>query len=215
MSKHKVVTDPETGAMVGTVIDYGERRMEINTAEMGNPIPVFPLSSQFRIKPAIEQVEVMVVDPRVKDYELPGAHTVESAGYDLRAFPTWLNPATGIEEPVDSVMITAGQHTMVSTGLRVWINRPGYAGFMFARSGSGSKGLILGNGTGVIDSDYQGDLKMCLYNRTDKPIVVNAGDRVAQMVIMPVFTGYQMIVVDAFSNQTERGTAGFGSTGVQ
>lgn len=170
------------------------------------------LAAKFNIS---REVEVIITDPRVRDYELPGAHTVESAGYDLRAFPMWHNPETGVEEPVDSVLITAGEQVMVSTGLRVWIDKPGYGGFMFARSGSGSKGLVLGNGTGVIDSDYQGDLRMCLWNRSNKPIVVNAGDRVAQMVIMPVFTGYQMVVVDEFSNQTERGVNGFGSSGVK
>ncbi len=175
--------------------------------------------------PIQHAVKVVVIDERARE-NLPEAQTVESAGFDLRAYPRagiqrvekdaignvikseWIDDAA-----LDYIVIHPGEQALVSTGLRVWINKPGYAGFMFARSGMGVRGLVLGNGTGVIDSDYQGDLKMCLWNRSDRPIRVDAGERVAQLVIMPVMTGYKMEVVDAFDAETERGTGGFGSTG--
>lgn len=169
-------------------------------------------------------IKVIVTDERAV---LPAIQTVESAGYDLRAYPRGKvvrqdrNPDGRIvkeelvlDAPLDYIVLQPGEQYMVSTGLRVWINKPGFAGFMFARSGTGSKGLVLGNGTGVIDSDYQGDLKMCLWNRSDEPITVAAGDRVAQLVIMPVMTGYDLEVVKEFEATTARGIGGFGSTGV-
>lgn len=159
-----------------------------------------------------QTIKVVVTDERVHRIDhLPAVQTVDSAGFDLRAYP--VDAALGT--PLDSITLEPGQQALVPTGLRVWIDKPGYAGFMFARSGMGVKGLVLGNGTGVIDSDYQGDLKMCLWNRGDKAITVNAGDRVAQLVIMPVMTGYRMEVVESFETETERGTGGFGSTGVK
>ncbi|WPH68408.1 dUTP diphosphatase [Stenotrophomonas phage BUCTxx99] len=182
------------------------------------------LTDRFTITEPV--IKVVVTDPRVSQDDLPVAHTSESAGLDLRAYPRggvervekdavgnvvkseWVDDA-----PLDYLVIKPGEQVLVSTGLRVWINKPGYAGFMFARSGMGVKGLVLGNGTGVIDSDYQGELKMCLWNRGYRPIRIEAGDRVAQLVIMPVMTGYKMEVVDAFDAETERGTGGFGSTG--
>jgi dUTP pyrophosphatase len=172
-------------------------------------------------------IKVVVTDERVGE-NLPEVQTVDSAGFDLRAYPRgrrhWVDidaanqiVKKGFEDdmPLDSIVLGPGEQAIVSTGLRVWIDKPGYAGFMFARSGMGVKGLVLGNGTGVIDSDYQGDLKMCLWNRSDEAITINAGDRVAQLVIMPVLTGYKMEVVESFETETERGTGGFGSTGVQ
>lgn len=166
------------------------------------------MTGSFKVTDSI--IQAVVVDERVRAYGLPESQTVESAGYDLRAFPTMTDGT-----PLDQIILAPGMQVMVSTGLRVWINKPGWAGFMFARSGSGSKGLVLGNGTGVIDSDYQGPLKMCLWNRSNEDIVINAGDRVAQMTIMPVLTGYQLQIVDEFQAETERGQGGFGHTGVQ
>lgn len=151
------------------------------------------------------QLEVIVTDPRVREHGMPNMATSESAGLDLRAFWDEDGPLT----------INPGQQIMVSSGLRVWIRSRGYVGLLFPRSSSGTKGLVLGNGTGVIDADYQGPLKLCLWNRSDKPITIENGDRVAQLVIVPCVVGYDIEVVDEFSNETERGTGGFGSTGVK
>lgn len=151
-------------------------------------------------------LEVIVTDPRVLEFGLPAIQTEGSAGLDVRAF--W---------PEDEVsrVILPNQQVMLDTGLRVWIRAPGMVGMLFPRSSSGVKGLVLGNGTGVIDSDYQGPLKLCLWNRGQDPIIVQNGDRVAQLVIMPCLTGYQIDVRDQFSDATARGEGGFGSTGVK
>ena len=154
------------------------------------------------------EIEVIVTDQRLLDPErgfgLPKAQTAGAAGLDLRAM---------LDETFPFIDLAPGQQMMVDTGLRVWIKDPGYAGFMFARSGLGVKGLVLGNGTGVIDADYQGPLKVCLWNRGDDWVRIKTGDRVAQMVIMPVASGYTLKQVEEFSDATERGTGGFGSTG--
>lgn len=185
--------DPILAAMAASVTGWGADRFTI-----ADPV-----------------IKVVITDPRVSQDDLPVAHTSESAGLDLRAYPREPDglPNSRGSFALESITLLPGEQMLVSTGLRVWINKPGYAGFMFARSGMGVRGLVLGNGTGVIDSDYQGDLKMCLWNRGDAPITINAGERVAQLVIMPVMTGYKMEVVDAFDAETERGTGGFGSTG--
>ena len=149
-------------------------------------------------------IEVMVTDSRVLDFGLPAAQTKGSAGLDLRVF---------MDD--ESMTLAPGEQHLFHTGLSIWIKDHGYAGFMFARSGTGVKGLVLGNGTGVIDADYQGPLKVCLWNRSNEPITINNGDRVAQLVIMPVATGYTLTQVQNFSDATERGTGGLGSSGVK
>lgn len=154
----------------------------------------------------LSPVEVIVTDPRVLEHGLPAIQTEGSAGLDLRAF--W---------PADQVgrVILPGQQVTLDTGLRVWIKAKGLVGLLFPRSSSGIKGLVLGNGTGVIDADYQGPLKLCLWNRSQDPVIVQDGDRVAQLVLVPMVTGYALDVVETFSDATERGTGGFGSTGTK
>ena len=164
-------------------------------------------------------IQVIVTDERLREYGLPTAQTAGSAGLDLRVF--W-SPEDAVKAAEDGSNVTEtewilepGEQRMFDTGLRVWIKDPQYAGFMFARSGTGVRGLVLGNGTGVIDADYQGPLKVCLWNRGDKPFKIIEGDRVAQLVIMPVASGYTLNEVTDFDAATERGTGGFGSTGAQ
>lgn len=153
-------------------------------------------------------IEVIFTDHRAAKFGLPAAQTFGSAGLDLRVF--WPD---GTHR--DDMKILPGEQVMLDTGMRVWIGNPGYAGFLFPRSSSGVKGLVLGNGTGVIDSDYQGPLKVCLLNRSNKTIEVADGDRVAQLVIMPVASGYEIKAVEEFHDETVRGSGGFGSTGVR
>lgn len=152
------------------------------------------------------EIEVIVTDPRVLADGLPAAQTIGSAGLDLRVY---LPPET------PHMVLRAGEQAMLDTGLRIWIKDPNYAGIMLPRSGTGTKGLVLGNGTGLIDADYQGPLKVCLWNRSRDNIVLENGMRVAQLVIMPVASGYALKQVEEFSGSTERGTGGFGSTGVK
>lgn len=172
-----------------------------------------------------QEIQVIVVDERVHEYGMPKSHTQESAGMDMRAFPvapfdgyiTFDETTSKVHQkgdPVPYINIGPGETVMVSTGLRVWVEHRGWAGFLLPRSGTGTKGLVLGNGTGLIDADYQGELKMCLWNRTNETIRVNAGDRVAQLVLLPVMVGHTIKMVEGFTATTERGESGFGSTGV-
>lgn len=152
------------------------------------------------------EIKVKVRDPRVLGHGLPENQTVGSAGLDLRVF---------LEGDQREVRLNPGEAILLDTGINIYIGDPNYAGFMFARSGLGHKGVVLGNGTGIIDSDYQGPLKISLLNRSTRPITIESGERVAQLVIMPVASGYKLKVVNDFGDTTARGEGGFGSTGTK
>lgn len=101
----------------------------------------------------------------------------------------------------------------VKTGIALNMDRTDLCAMILPRSGLGSRGLILGNTTGLIDSDYQGELMVTLWNRSDDCITISKGDRIAQLVFVPIVRP-QFNVVKEFSITTERGSNGFGSTGV-
>ena len=124
-----------------------------------------------------------------------------SAGFDLRAL---------LKEDV-SIKIPAGECVKVGTGLKFDIP---YSHWMMItpRSGLGSKGLVLGNLTGVIDPDYQGEIILPLYNRTSEDITILEGDRVAQGIILPRYE-VTFKEIESFSEESERGSKGFGSSG--
>lgn len=136
------------------------------------------------------------------DYGTPGA-----AGLDLRAC---------INQPI--LLERGGLSVLIPTGIAIHIKDPNYAGFILPRSGMGHKqGLVLGNGTGLIDSDYQGELFVSAWARPqgDLPaVLINPGERIAQLVFQPVIHA-QFNWVTTFEDETERGEGGFGSTGIQ
>lgn len=143
-------------------------------------------------------MELKYFDKRLVSYEFAPS-TNGSAGYDLRA---------SIEQPH---RLYPGEILVVKTGLALHMKNPGIAAQILPRSGAGSRGLVLGNGTGLIDSDYQKEIKVVLLNRTkDYVFTIEPMERIAQMifvkVLQPVFN-----FVDAFGEETGRG--GFGSTG--
>jgi dUTP pyrophosphatase len=133
---------------------------------------------------------------------IPEYKTAGAAGMDLCAL---------LAEPL---MLHPGEQHMIPTGLAMYIGDPAYCGKIYPRSGLGAKyGLILGNTTGIIDSDYQGEIMICLWNRSYRTYEIQPGERIAQMVLMAVEHA-QFEVVDEFA-ATERGAGGFGSTGVR
>lgn len=160
----------------------------------------------------LEEVEFRVVSdlhPHVLDV-IPRRGTAGSAGYDLIA---------AIREPI--VVYPQEPAVLIPTGIKIYINNPLYVGLIFPRSGLGhKKGLVLGNGTGVIDSDYQGEIMVSAWNRNPKwsdtpgdgSICINPGDRIAQLVFTRIATP-KLVEVVAFDT-SERGEKGFGSTGV-
>ena len=134
------------------------------------------------------------------DAVIPQYATAGSAGMDLHAC---------LDEPL---VIEPGQRVKVPTGLAIALPDPGYAAFLFPRSGLGVKsGITLPNCVGVVDSDYRGEVIVGLVNLSDAPYTVQPGDRIAQMVILPV-TRANLHVVDELDD-TGRGAGGFGSTG--
>ncbi len=149
------------------------------------------------------KIRMIVTDNGLHEFGLPSFATPGSAGIDLRAM---------FDAP--SITIQPGEVFKVSTGLRVYVEDPGYAAFAMPRSGTGTKGLVLGNLIGLIDSDYQGPLTLSLWNRSSSPIHISRGDRVAQLVVVPV-AQYQVEYVEDFGVETERGQGGYGSTGVK
>ena len=151
----------------------------------------------------MNNVQVKILDQRIgTDIPLPQHATAGSAGLDLRAC-------------VDSTLVMVpGAVALIPTGIALFIEDPSLAGLLLPRSGLGHKhGIVLGNLVGLIDSDYQGQLFVSCWNRSDQQYSIEAGDRIAQLVIVPVVqTTFN--VVEEF-NHTERGGSGFGSSGIQ
>ncbi len=147
------------------------------------------------------QVELKILDERVRD-NMPSYATAGSAGLDLRACID------------DAITIQAGETVLIPTGMAIHLANPAYAAMILPRSGLGHKhGIVLGNLVGLIDSDYQGQLFVSCWNRSQQAFVMNPLERIAQLVIVPVLQA-QFNVVEEFA-QSERGAGGFGSTGKQ
>ena len=149
----------------------------------------------------MQPIQLKILDPRVgKDIPLPEYATDGSAGMDLRAC-------------LDGALeIHAGETHLIPTGIAIHIAEPGLAAVLLPRSGLGHKhGIVLGNLTGLIDSDYQGQLFVSCSNRGKISFTVQPGERIAQMVIIPVVRA-QFDIVDEFDDSA-RGEGGFGHTG--
>jgi len=148
-------------------------------------------------------IDYKILDPRIGDsIPLPTYATDGSAGMDLRAC-------------IDAdLTIEPGQTELIPTGLAIHIADPGIAATILPRSGLGHKhGLVLGNLVGLIDSDYQGQLFISCWNRSQKAYTVESGDRIAQLVFVPVLQ-VSLNAVDSFDD-SERGSGGFGHSGKQ
>ena len=140
------------------------------------------------------------LDPRVgTNWPIPEVGTPGSAGVDLRAC---------LDEPV---ILAPGETILIGTGIAIHLEDPGFCAMILPRSGLGHRGLVLGNLVGLIDSDYQGELKISTWNRGQEPQTIEPGDRIAQMVITPVIQPI-FIEVDDFESSS-RGEGGFGHTG--
>lgn len=148
-------------------------------------------------------LQVKVLDPRFgREWELPAYATAHSAGMDLRA---------ALEAPL---RLEPGATALVPSGLAIHIADPGLCAVILPRSGLGHKhGIVLGNGTGLIDADYQGPLMVSLWNRAAQAFEIAPGDRIAQLVLLPVVRAV-LQVVDTFE-ESVRGQGGFGHTGVR
>lgn len=151
----------------------------------------------------MKKIDVKILDSRLgKDFPLPTYATEGSAGLDLRAC---------IEQPLT---VQAGETVLIPTGLSIYIADPNLAAVILPRSGLGHKhGIVLGNLVGLIDSDYQGPLMVSLWNRSNQPFSIEVGDRIAQLVFVPVVQA-EFNIVNEFT-QTERGEGGFGHSGKQ
>ncbi|HHP0405413.1 dUTP diphosphatase [Acinetobacter baumannii] len=149
------------------------------------------------------KVQVKLLDPRLgKEWPLPSYATAGSAGLDLRAC---LNEAIEIEP---------GQTVLVKTGMAIYIHDVNFAGLILPRSGLGHKhGIVLGNLVGLIDSDYQGELMVSVWNRGQTTFRLEPGERLAQYVLVPVVQA-EFEQVEEFE-ETLRGAGGFGHTGKQ
>lgn len=145
------------------------------------------------------EVQIKILNQDIKK-KLPDYATEGSAGLDLRAC---------IDK---TIILKANEVVLIPTGIAINLNNPNLAAIILPRSGLGHKyGIVLGNLVGLIDSDYQGELKISLWNRSDQEFVINPFDRVAQMVIIPIIKA-RFKLVDNFV-ETKRNTEGFGSTG--
>ena len=148
-------------------------------------------------------VEVKLLDPRFGDaWPLPAYATDASAGMDLRA---------AIETPL---VLEPGDTALVPSGIALHLGDPQLCAVVLPRSGLGHRhGIVLGNGTGLIDADYQGPLLISVWNRGHAAFTIEPGDRIAQLVVLPIVR-VNLQVVDSFADST-RGAGGFGHTGVR
>ena len=148
------------------------------------------------------KLKYKILDPRIgTEYKAPKYQTKGSAGLDLIACCE------------GSITLSPNESTIIPSGISIYIEDPDFAGIVIPRSGLGAKkGLVCGNLMGLIDSDYQGPLSISLWNRSSEPIEINPGERVAQLVVIRV-DQVELDLVEEFET-TERGSEGFGSTGV-
>ena len=146
------------------------------------------------------KLDVKILDARLRD-AMPAYATPGSAGLDLRAC---------LDVPLT---LQANAWQLVPTGMAIYLNDPSYAALILPRSGLGHKhGIVLGNLVGLIDSDYQGQLIVSAWNRSDVAFTIEPMERIAQLVIVPVVQA-QFHLVDEFVQASERGEGGYGSTG--
>lgn len=151
----------------------------------------------------MKKIDVKILDSRLgKQFPLPTYATSGAAGLDLRAL---------IDNPL---VVKAGETVLIPTGLSIYIADPNLAAVILPRSGLGHKnGIVLGNLVGLIDSDYQGPLMVSLWNRSEQPFTIEVGDRIAQLVFVPVVQA-EFNLVENFE-ETDRGMGGFGHSGKQ
>ncbi len=146
------------------------------------------------------KLDVKILDVRLRD-AMPAYATTGSAGLDLRAC---------LDEPLT---LAPNAWQLVPTGMAMHLKDPAYAALILPRSGLGHKhGIVLGNLVGLIDSDYQGQLMVSAWNRSEVAFTIEPMERIAQLVIVPVVQA-QFHVVDEFNQASERGEGGYGSTG--
>jgi dUTP pyrophosphatase len=145
------------------------------------------------------KIDVKVIDPRLQG-KLPDYATPGSAGLDLRAC---------LDAPLT---LAANAWKLVPTGIAIYLQNSDYAALILPRSGLGHKhGIVLGNLVGLIDSDYQGQLMVSAWNRSDVPFTIEPMERIAQLVIVPVVRAEFNVVTEFAASQ--RGEGGYGSTG--
>ncbi len=150
-----------------------------------------------------KDIQLKILDPRLGDtFPLPAYATPGSAGMDLRAM---------LEQPL---AIAPGETHLIPTGMAIHVEDPKLAAVILPRSGLGHKhGIVLGNLVGLIDSDYQGQLFVSCWNRGSDSFLIEVGERIAQLVIIPVVRA-EFEIVDEFK-QSDRGAGGFGHSGRQ
>ena len=146
-------------------------------------------------------LQAKIIDPRIgNEFPLPGYATVGSAGLDLRAMLK------------EDTTLQPGQTILIPTGLSIYIGDPGLAALILPRSGLGHKhGIVLGNLVGLIDSDYQGELMVSCWNRGQTAFKIAIGERIAQLVLVPVVQAHFELVEEF--DVSQRGTGGFGHSG--
>ena len=150
----------------------------------------------------MRKIQIKVIDPRIgKEFPMPSLATEGSAGMDLSACVN------------EAVCLSPGDTALIPSGFALHIQDPELAAVILPRSGLGhKKGLVLGNLVGLVDSDYQGQVYISCWNRGNEVITISAGDRIAQLVFVPIVRA-EFEIVENFK-KTDRGAGGFGHTGV-
>lgn len=166
-------------------------------------IAMSPRPSTRQMNPMHRPLQLRILDPRLgSEWPMPAYATAASAGLDLRA---------ALDAPLT---LAPGDTALVPSGLALHIGDPSLCAVILPRSGLGhTHGIVLGNGTGLIDADYQGPLQISVWNRGRQAFTMQPGDRIAQLVVLPIVRA-QLEVVESF-DASARGAGGFGHTGVR
>lgn len=184
-----------------STIYNGENIIMSENLQPGSGVIEMPHSDVKTVNIPTLPVKVIYLSEEIRErglkYADPG-----SAAFDLRA------------NTPEAIVVPAGETILVGTGVKLWVEHPGYAGFILPRSGLGHKhGIVLGNLTGLMDASFQGEVMVSVWNRSKEDFTIQPFDRIAQYVIMPVLHAH-FIEVDFFE-ASERGEGGFGSSGRQ
>jgi len=193
----KTPTRPDTSSAAETSGNRADNKAANHATQAENS------ATRSNVSTVAQTVQYKILDPRLgKEIPFPEYATPGSAGLDLRAC---------LEEPLE---LAPGKTELIPTGMAIYIADPGYAAMILPRSGLGHKhGIVLGNLVGLIDSDYQGQLFVSCWNRGSSHFQIDIGERIAQLVIVPVIQP-AFSKVEEFTD-TERGSGGFGSSGRQ
>ena len=186
----------------------------IGSWEQGRTLPSLDILEDLALTLSTTPADLIAFEPGVQQNTETNLVRIPCTGQEPKR--AHYDDAASDIRSAENVTIKPGKYYSVKTGLRIAL-KPGYVALLFGRSGNGQRGIGITHGVGVIDAGFRGEIKVCLYNLSDEDFVIEEGDRIAQLMIIPVpFTWFMELDNELFDerfSESSRGTAGYGSTG--